>query len=202
MNNVNLRRMFSYNNINFPLILTLICLYIMQLIKTPSFSIIVIITMVINDSHIKPNNQPLIRSNKTIHGEQENHTTYNARIRTSYSCMHLRPRKCSKPIQPLGLHEPTSTNPFKVFALYLVELVGRAAPVFIDHTKQNDEYWDNNEECIHNAINFYQEVRTDTISINFFTRVTPERTMYQDICEIVMLNKVDFIILPFHKKMY
>ena len=99
----------------------------------------------------------------------------------------------------LDYMNPTSTNPFKVFALYLVELVGRAAPVFIDHIKHNDEYWNNNEECIHNAINLYQEVRTDTISINFFNSVTLKRTMYEDICEIAMLNKVGFIILPFHK---
>uniref|UniRef100_A0A803KS66 Cation/H(+) antiporter C-terminal domain-containing protein n=2 Tax=Chenopodium quinoa TaxID=63459 RepID=A0A803KS66_CHEQI len=100
----------------------------------------------------------------------------------------------------LDFANPTSSNPFTVFALYLVELLGRAAPVFIDHAKQNEDYWDTNNEAIHNAIKLYEEARTDCIFMNFFTSITPQRTMYQDICEIALLNKVGFIILPFHKK--
>ncbi|KAL2899237.1 Cation/H(+) antiporter 24 [Bienertia sinuspersici] len=100
----------------------------------------------------------------------------------------------------LDVTNPTPNSPFTVFAIYLIELVGRAAPVFIDHTKQFEDYWDTNDEAVHNAIKLYEEVRTDCITMNYYTSVTPQRTMYQDICEIALLNKVGFIILPFHKK--
>ncbi|KAL2899238.1 Cation/H(+) antiporter 24 [Bienertia sinuspersici] len=87
-----------------------------------------------------------------------------------------------------------------VVKLVTIVMAARAAPVFIDHTKQFEDYWDTNDEAVHNAIKLYEEVRTDCITMNYYTSVTPQRTMYQDICEIALLNKVGFIILPFHKK--
>ncbi|KNA15500.1 hypothetical protein SOVF_097710 [Spinacia oleracea] len=100
----------------------------------------------------------------------------------------------------LDFANSTTRNPLKVFTLYLIELLGRGAPLFIDHTKSHDEYWDNNNEVVHNAIKLYEKAHTGRITMEFFTSVTPHHTMYQDICEIALSNKVGFIILPFHKK--
>uniref|UniRef100_A0A803M247 Cation/H(+) antiporter C-terminal domain-containing protein n=2 Tax=Chenopodium quinoa TaxID=63459 RepID=A0A803M247_CHEQI len=100
----------------------------------------------------------------------------------------------------LDFVNPTTNNPFTIFVIHLIELLGRATPMFIDHMKEIGEYWDNNNVAIHKSIKLYEKDRMNCITMNLFTSVTPNRTMYQDICESALLNKVRFIILPFHKK--
>ncbi|XP_057548928.1 cation/H(+) antiporter 24-like [Amaranthus tricolor] len=172
----------------------------LKFIKTSSFTIMVIVTIIMTaiaspiiNLLYDPTKPYMVNKKRTIQ-----HTAQDSELRI-LACIYDQESVASL-FNLLDFMNPTTNNPFKVLALYLVELVGRAAPVFIDHTKQIDEYWDNNDEAIHNAINLYVEDRTDSIDMNFFTSVTPQRTMYQDICEIALLNKVGFIILPFHKK--
>ncbi|XP_021766702.1 cation/H(+) antiporter 24-like [Chenopodium quinoa] len=100
----------------------------------------------------------------------------------------------------LDFVNPTTNNPFTIFVIHLIELLGRATPMYIDHMKEIDEYWDNNNVAVHKAIKLYEKDRMNCITMNLFTSVTPNQTMYQDICENAYLNKVRFIILPFHKK--
>ncbi|KAL8141403.1 hypothetical protein V2J09_007424 [Rumex salicifolius] len=99
----------------------------------------------------------------------------------------------------LDASNPSPDNPFSIFALHLIELKGRASPVFIDHSQQ-DEYWDSTDEFIHNALNVYAEARSECMNVQFLTSVAALRTMYQDVCEISLVQKASFIILPFHKK--
>ncbi|KAL9270643.1 Cation/H(+) antiporter 25-like protein, partial [Drosera capensis] len=99
----------------------------------------------------------------------------------------------------LEVSNPTSVCSFSVSALCLIEIVGRASPIFIDHSQQQ-EYWDNTNEAIHSALKFYEGTRDEHIKVEFFTVVTAQRTMYQDICELALLKKASLIILPFHKK--
>lgn len=99
----------------------------------------------------------------------------------------------------LDVSNPSPSNPFSIFALHLIELKGRASPVFIDHSQQ-DEYWDSTDESIHNALKIYEEPRSEYMSVHFLTSVAALRTMYQDICEMSLIKKASFIILPFHKK--
>ncbi|PON85848.1 DNA-directed DNA polymerase [Trema orientale] len=98
----------------------------------------------------------------------------------------------------LEASNPTSATPFSITALCLIELVGRANPVFIDHQKQSQvpaQYG----ACltIHNALGFYQETRSECVKLQSYTAVTPRRTMYQDICEQALLHKSTLILLPF-----
>lgn len=97
---------------------------------------------------------------------------------------------------------PTINTPFSITALCLLELVGRAAPVVIDHEKQNDvpsKY----SSCltIHNALKLYKDSRVESVKIHSYTTVTIKKTMYQDICERALLNKTSFIILPFSSEL-
>ncbi|XP_021721074.1 cation/H(+) antiporter 24-like [Chenopodium quinoa] len=172
----------------------------LKIIKTPSFSLMVTLTIIVTgitspiiDFLYDPTRPYMINKKRTIQ-----HTVQESELRI-LACIYDQESVASL-FSLLDFANPTSSNPFTVFALYLVELLGRAAPVFIDHAKQNEDYWDTNNEAIHNAIKLYEEARTDCIFMNFFTSITPQRTMYQDICEIALLNKVGFIILPFHKK--
>lgn len=95
---------------------------------------------------------------------------------------------------------PTTSTPFSITAMCLIELLGRAHPVFIDHQKQS-HVSAQFSTCltIHNALKFYQETRSECVKLNSYTIVTPRRTMYQDICEHALLNKSTIIILPFSR---
>nr|XP_004296048.2 PREDICTED: cation/H(+) antiporter 24 [Fragaria vesca subsp. vesca] len=105
-------------------------------------------------------------------------------------------------INLLEVSNPTISSPFSIFAIRLIELVGRASPVFIDHQKEEDEadlkYAVS--QTIHNALKLYQESKGDYVKLFNFTAIAPIRTMYQDICELALLKRATLMILPFHKE--
>ncbi|XP_021721077.1 cation/H(+) antiporter 24-like [Chenopodium quinoa] len=180
-----------------------LCLHWMDLkiIETPSFTMLVTLSTIetaifcpIIDYMYDPKKSYLINIQRTIE-----HTMQGSELRI-LACIYDQESVASL-FSLLDFANPTSSNPFKVYTLYLIELLGRGTPMLIDHAKNtNVVYWDNNNEVIHNAIKHYAEARTNTITMRSFTSVTPSRTMYQDICDMALLYKVKFIILPFHKK--
>ncbi|CAA2986590.1 cation H(+) antiporter 24-like [Olea europaea subsp. europaea] len=103
-------------------------------------------------------------------------------------------------INLLEISNPTVNSPFVVYALRLVELVGRAAPVFIDHENKENGYDDSNFNSIHNALKIFEEASGEYIKIHTFTTITSKRSMYQDICELALVKKASLIILPLYKK--
>ncbi|KAK9756760.1 hypothetical protein RND81_01G119300 [Saponaria officinalis] len=171
----------------------------LKMVKVPAFSMMVILTSLftgiitpIIGVLYDPTKPYMTNKKRTVQ-----HTMQESELRI-LACIYDQ-QSVSTLFTLLDVANPTSTNPFTVFGLYLVELMGRAAPVFIDHSKQ-DDYWDSNNEAIDNAVNMYQQHRSDRITFSLFTSITPQRTMYQDICELALVHKVSFIILPFHKK--
>ena len=83
-------------------------------------------------------------------------------------------------ISLLEASNPSVATPFSVIALCLIELIGRAAPVFIDHERQRKvppQY----AGCltIHNALSLYQESYAEYVKLHSYTAVTPKRTVYQ-----------------------
>ncbi|KDP45750.1 hypothetical protein JCGZ_17357 [Jatropha curcas] len=103
-------------------------------------------------------------------------------------------------IDLLEMSYPTANNPFSISALHLIELIGRATPILIDHEQMERKPLNNLDgETIQNALRLYQEARDEFVKIHFYTAITVKRTMYQDICELAMLNKASLIILPFGK---
>ncbi|KAM5583079.1 cation/H(+) antiporter 24 [Rosa sericea] len=105
-------------------------------------------------------------------------------------------------INLLEVSNPTTSTPFSIFAIRLIELVGRASPVFIDHQKQEDEAELKYavSQNIHNALKLYQESKGDYVKLFNFTAIAPNKTMYQDICELALLKRATLMILPFHKE--
>lgn len=103
-------------------------------------------------------------------------------------------------INLLELSNPNTCNPFVIFALRLIDLIGRAAPVLIDHEQQEEYLELNSSNPVHNAFKIYQETKgLDVIKVYPFTAVSPQRSMYQDICKLALVNKATLIILPFDK---
>ncbi|KAK9054844.1 hypothetical protein SSX86_025923 [Deinandra increscens subsp. villosa] len=101
----------------------------------------------------------------------------------------------------LEVFNPTLHSPFLIYSLHLVELVGRAAPVFIDHSEEhNSDKSDMDEDTgtIHKSFQHIQETRRDVIKVHSFTSVAPKRSMYQDVCELALNKKSNLIILPYN----
>lgn len=102
----------------------------------------------------------------------------------------------------LELSNPTVDSPFSVHALCLIELVGRANPVFIDHENEEGE---GDKECkfssVHTALKIFQEARGEYIKMHSYTAISYKRSMYQDICELALSKQACLIILPLHKTM-
>ncbi|CAK9164148.1 unnamed protein product [Ilex paraguariensis] len=104
-------------------------------------------------------------------------------------------------INLLEVSNPTVSSPFSVYALRLVELVGRATSLFIDHENQEQAFQHTSFNSIHNALRLFQESKGEVVKIHSFTSVSPKRSMYQDICELALDKKASLIILPFHKEL-
>ncbi|WCJ34808.1 Cation/H(+) antiporter 24 [Euphorbia peplus] len=85
-----------------------------------------------------------------------------------------------------------------IYALHLVELIGRRTPALINHDNPERLMKDPECEIINNALRLYQEAR-DFVELHFYTAMTAKRTMYQDICKIALVNKASIIIVPFEK---
>ncbi|GJX23713.1 cation/H(+) antiporter 24-like protein [Tanacetum coccineum] len=103
----------------------------------------------------------------------------------------------------LEVFNPTVHSPFLVYSLHLRELIGRAAPMFIDHSEEDNESDDKTSDIddngtIHKAFQTIQETRRDVIKVHSFTSVAPKRSMYQDVCELALNKKACMIILPFN----
>ncbi|KAL0533536.1 hypothetical protein IC582_027570 [Cucumis melo] len=99
----------------------------------------------------------------------------------------------------LDMSNPTVVSPFSIYALHLIELVGRAAPVFIDHKKSKAPSKYTASDSIHNALKLYEEARSELVKLHTYTAVAPKRTMNQDICELGLIKRANLIILPFSR---
>ncbi|XP_022948411.1 cation/H(+) antiporter 24-like [Cucurbita moschata] len=97
----------------------------------------------------------------------------------------------------LDMSNPTTSSPFSIYALHLIELVGRAAPVFIDHKKCKTPSKYTASDSIHNALRIYEEARGELVKLHTYTAVAPKRSMNQDICELALIKKTNLIVLPF-----
>ncbi|KAL7124717.1 hypothetical protein ABFS83_14G067400 [Erythranthe nasuta] len=101
----------------------------------------------------------------------------------------------------LELFNPTSSSPLSVHALCLVELLGRANPVFIDHDQEDEKRDEGSKSSsIRNALKIFEDARNGCVKIHSYTAISPKRSMYQDVCELALTKQACLIILPLHKK--
>ncbi|KAH7542770.1 hypothetical protein FEM48_Zijuj02G0110200 [Ziziphus jujuba var. spinosa] len=171
-----------------------------KIIEQPSFTLMVLLTVTTTaivtpliSIVYDPTRPYMVNKRRTIQ-----HTAQSTELRILV-CIHDQ-ESVSAAIDLLEATNPNLSSPFSIYALRLVELVGRAAPLFIDHEKQPEPSRYADSDTIHNALKRYEEIRRGFVKIHAFTAVAPKRTMYQDICELALLNKATFIILPFNKE--
>ncbi|PNY11456.1 cation H(+) antiporter 25-like protein [Trifolium pratense] len=96
----------------------------------------------------------------------------------------------------LDVTNPTSTTSISVSCLRLIQLAGRATPLFIDHAKQEVPPIYQWTHTI-NVLGSFQHIRREFMKIQFFTAVAPKQSMFQNICELALEQEASLIILPF-----
>ena len=97
---------------------------------------------------------------------------------------------------------PTTEHPIIVDALHLIELVGRASPVFITHRHQKavsgseKSYSDD----VILAFDLYEHDNRGAATAHTYTALSPPTLMYEDVCQLALDKVASLVILPFHKR--
>ncbi|XP_047148703.1 cation/H(+) antiporter 4-like, partial [Vigna umbellata] len=108
------------------------------------------------------------------------------------TCIH-RPDNIPPTINLLEATFPTKDNPLCVYALQLIELIGRAAPVFISHQLQSKKKHDSNASMADKLIDAFQNFEHEFKDGTGGEHLTPSHQLSS--CCFTSL-----IVLPFHKK--
>ncbi|XWS52968.1 hypothetical protein CRYUN_Cryun11dG0117500 [Craigia yunnanensis] len=125
------------------------------------------------------------------------HLKPNAELRI-LACVH-RPENVAAFIDLLNATRPTKESRNVVYVLHLIELIGRASPVFIAHEKQENRVVSSFENFIL-AFNQYEQNNWGLVTVNAFTAISPPNLMHEDICTMALDKQTSFILLPFHRK--
>ncbi|KAM3270225.1 cation/H(+) antiporter 15-like [Capsicum chacoense] len=107
-------------------------------------------------------------------------------------------------INLLGSSNSTSASPITVFALQVVEQVGRASSMLEVHNsgKRGSRSLGHEETQTRQIITAFDnyELRSDGVMVQVLTAKSALTAMDEDICNIAKDKRVAFIILPFHKQ--
>ncbi|XP_048446629.1 cation/H(+) antiporter 15-like [Pyrus x bretschneideri] len=104
-------------------------------------------------------------------------------------------------INVLEVSNATEENPVAVIGLILTELVGRTNPILVAH--QPHDNLDNNTAMsshIVKALRQYEQHNEGCVSLQAFTSISQYITMHEDVCRVALENRVNLVILPFHKQ--
>ncbi|KAG1365663.1 cation/H(+) antiporter 15 [Cocos nucifera] len=117
------------------------------------------------------------------------------------------------------------TAPIAIYVLHLVELVGRAAPLFIPHklprsnssasttsnatnastsalnsTAATATVATPESDHIINAFLLHEQRHHNAVSVHPFTTISPYSSMHDEVCRLAVEKRTSLIILPFHKR--
>ena len=119
------------------------------------------------------------------------------------ACLHGM-RNVPAVISLLEASNSSQRSPISIFALHLVELVGRASATLVVHNSRkagprNPNHTEaQTEQIISSFDNF--ELRREGVVVQALTARSAYSTMDEDICNIAKDKRSSFIILPFHKQ--
>lgn len=126
-------------------------------------------------------------------------TAHNAELRV-LACIH-RPDDFLAVIKLLETSGPSRESPIAVYALNLVELIGGATPLLINHRlgQKNKQDSSRSQQMIDLFLSFDGQY-LGPANVQVFTSVSLPRFMHQDICSLAFDKLTSLIILPFHRK--
>ncbi|RDX97791.1 Cation/H(+) antiporter 4, partial [Mucuna pruriens] len=110
------------------------------------------------------------------------------------ACIH-RPDNIPSTINLLEATYPSKEEPLWAYVLHLIELIGRASPVFISHHLQK-----NPGDKVMDAFRNFEREFKDALQVSTFTSISPVELMYDDVCTLALNKHTSLIVLPFHKK--
>ncbi|CAN0887983.1 Cation/H(+) antiporter 4 [Linum grandiflorum] len=108
-----------------------------------------------------------------------------------------KPHHVGHMINLLDVMRPTQDDQIRVYALHLVELVGRATPMLISHHNQR-VMSDNCSIEVIIAFNQFERRTFGRTSVNNFTSISQSEFMHDDICTLALDNSTSLILIPFH----
>ncbi|XLT27863.1 hypothetical protein HN873_059155 [Arachis hypogaea] len=118
------------------------------------------------------------------------------------ACLHNEENTPSM-INILDMSNPTEQSPICFYVLHLIQLTGRATPLFIDHqstsSKTNSLYSTHSQHII-NAFRSYEQQNVDKLVVNLFSSISPYETMHDEVCMQAAEKRVSMLIVPFHRQ--
>lgn len=119
-------------------------------------------------------------------------------------CIH-RPENISGIINLLDVSCSNNTETtISVYALHLIELIGRASPVVLSHQwerKTTSHLLSYSEKVIYH-LNRFKDKNKGAVSLNSFTVISPFKSMHEDICTLALQSNTSILVLPFHRRWY
>lgn len=100
----------------------------------------------------------------------------------------------------LEASNPTPGSLICAYAVHLVELVGRAAPLVVPYRKHWKMLRCQSSDRIMRAFENYSRSSKGTVTIKPFTIIAPYKTMHQNIAKLAEDHSVHLIIIPFQRK--
>ncbi|KAL6003074.1 hypothetical protein ACLOJK_023297 [Asimina triloba] len=104
-------------------------------------------------------------------------------------------------IRLLDASYSSQESPICVYLMNLVELVGRANPMLIEHdTTKKHSPFTGQANCIITAFRNLEQSNAGSIFLRPFSVMAPYNSMHHDICALASDRKVSLMILPYHKQ--
>lgn len=160
---------------------------------------VVVMTMLVPPIILRyhPNNDVVPYERKTI---EKTKSVEELRV---LACVH-KMNNVPSVINVLEAANATQKSPIRVYALQLVELIGRASAMLVVHngrkaSSKNPTKEEAETDEIVSAFDNY-ELRCDGVNVQAITSRCPYSTMDEDICNIARDKRAAFIILPFHRQ--
>ncbi|KAK2982453.1 hypothetical protein RJ640_026296 [Escallonia rubra] len=127
------------------------------------------------------------------------HTAYNSELRV-VACAH-RQDDALAAIKLLEISSPATESPIAVYALNLVELVGRTSPLLINHgLGQKASAIGSRSQQMIDVFHSFEQHQSGSVSVQVFTAMSLQKFMHHDICSLAFDKSASIIILPFHRK--
>ncbi|KAG8380883.1 hypothetical protein BUALT_Bualt06G0063000 [Buddleja alternifolia] len=126
------------------------------------------------------------------------HTSYNSELRV-LSCS-LRADDVLAVRKILETSYPTNESPLAVYALHMVELVGRSHPQLIDHQLGQKSSGGTRTQKMIEILYSFEQQYSGAVTVQQFTAMSLTKFMHHDICSLAFNKLASLIILPFHRK--
>ncbi|KAG8380735.1 hypothetical protein BUALT_Bualt06G0047000 [Buddleja alternifolia] len=95
---------------------------------------------------------------------------------------------------------PTKESPLAIYALHLVELIGRTHPQLIDHQLGQKSSSGNRTQKMIEILYSFEQQYSGVVIVQQFTAMSLRKFMHHDICTLAFNKLASLIILPFHRK--